>query len=71
VTLGKVCNCACHMAPNAVIHVHPCCGPGSEGWPNVAVPDRDPYRALSLFGNDKETKPAVAAPSDESSGDES
>jgi hypothetical protein len=54
----KDCNCACHTAPNVVIHVHPCCGPGSEGWPNVTVPDRDPYKALSLFGNDKETKPA-------------
>jgi len=35
------------------------------------VPDRDPYKALSLFGNDKESKPAHAAPSDESSGEES
>lgn len=37
----------------------------------LALPDRDPYKALSLFGNDKETKPADAAPSNESSGEES
>jgi hypothetical protein len=33
VTLRKDCKCACHAAPNAVVHVYPCCGPGSEGWP--------------------------------------
>jgi hypothetical protein len=68
VTLRKLCNCACHKAPNAVIHVHPCCGPGSKGWRNVVASDRDPYKALSLFGNEKETKPADATPSGESSG---
>ena len=68
-TLRQDCKCACHTAPDAVIHFHPCCGPGSEGWPNVAVSDRDPYKALSLFGSDKETKPADATRSNESSGE--
>ena len=65
VTLRKDCNCACHTSPNAVIHVHPCCGPGSAGWPHDAVlPNEDPYKALTLFGNDKETKLVDAGPSD-------
>ena len=70
-TLRKDCKCACHSAPHAVVHVRPCCGPGSEGWPNVAMPGRDPYKAISLFGNDKKTEPGDEAPPDESSGKES
>jgi hypothetical protein len=66
VTLRNDCKCPCHTAPNAVIHVHPCCGPGSAGWTKVTLPDRDSYKALSLFGNDEKTKPADAAPSDKS-----
>jgi hypothetical protein len=58
VTLRKDCNCVCHRAPNAVIHVHPCCGPDSDGWPDAAAPTKDPYKALSLFENDEKTKPA-------------
>jgi hypothetical protein len=69
VTLRKDCQCACHAAPHAVVHVHPCCGPGSEGWP---LTESDPYEALILFGNNKRKKePAdvAPAPADES-GDE-
>jgi hypothetical protein len=29
VTLLKDCKCPCHRAKHAVIHVVPCCGPGS------------------------------------------
>jgi hypothetical protein len=36
VTLRKDCTGACRAAPNAGMHVHPCCGPGSEGWPQVS-----------------------------------
>lgn len=67
VTLRKDCKCACHATPNAaVVHVHPCCGPGSEGWPDIALPDEDPYKALSLFGN-KESQSANVSTSDKSS----
>jgi hypothetical protein len=69
VTLRKDCKCACHAAPHAVVHVHPCCGPGSEGWP-PEVTESDPYEALTLFRNDKRNKkPATVAPADKS-GDE-
>jgi hypothetical protein len=63
VTLRKDCKCACHAAPNAAVHVHPCCGPGSEGWPHdVALHNqRDPYKAITLFGDEK---PVAAAPPD-------
>ena len=49
-TLRKDCRCACHAAPNAVIHVHPCCGPGSVGWPpeNVLPSEGTPTKP-SLF----------------------
>src|SRR5271167_2718886 len=71
VTLRKDCRCACHAATNAVIHVHPCCGPGSVGWPpeNVLPSEMEPYETLTLFGNDKGNKPADGASADES-GDE-
>ncbi len=64
-TLPKDCKCGCHAAPHAVFHVHPCCGPGSEGWPHeVVLPsERDQYKIVTLFGD---KKPADAAPSDKS-----
>jgi hypothetical protein len=37
VTRRKDCTCACHTAHNAIIHVHPCCGPGSEGMAQFCV----------------------------------
>jgi hypothetical protein len=63
VTLRKDCKCACDAAPNAVVHVHPCCGPGSEGWPHDVVlhNQRDPYKIITLFGGEK---PVAASPSD-------
>ena len=68
-TFRKDCKCACHAAPHAVVHVHPCCGPGSEGWP-PDVTESDLYEAITLFRNDKRNKkPADVAPADES-GDE-
>ena len=71
-TFRKDCKCACHAAPHAVVHVHPCCGPGSEGWPpDDVLPDEDPYKTLSLFGNNKQDKPADVSPSDESGSDKS
>ena len=68
-TLRKECKCACHAAPNAAIHIHPCCGPGSEGWPHkVVLPnERDPDKIITLFGNE----PADAAPPDKSGDDKS
>jgi len=52
VTLRKDCKCGCHAAPNAAVHIHPCCGPGSEGWPHkVVLPnERDPFKIITLFG---------------------
>jgi hypothetical protein len=70
VTLRRDCKCACHAAPQAVVHVYPCCGPGSEGWP-PEVSGRDPYETLTLFGNDKRNKPADVAPSAESGNEKS
>jgi hypothetical protein len=67
VTLRNHWKCRCHTAPNAVIHFHPCCGPGSAGSTNAALPVIGiPFKALSLFGNDEKTKPADAASSDKS-----
>jgi len=65
VSLRKDCKCACHASPHAVIHVHPCCGPGSAGWP-PEVTERDPYDALTLFRDNKRKKPGDVAPADES-----
>jgi hypothetical protein len=67
-TLRKDCQCACHAAPNAAVHVHPCCGPGSEGWPHEAARprERDPYEVLSPFGKDTRAKPVDAPLPDES-----
>jgi hypothetical protein len=53
-TLRKDCKCACDAT--AVVHVHPCCGPGSEGWANIVLPDEDPYKTLSLFWNGNKIK---------------
>ena len=70
-TLRQDCKCACHSAPHAMVHFRPCCGPGSERWANVAIPERDPYKALSLFGNENETMLPDTAASRESVGEES
>ena len=72
-TLRKDCKCACHAAPHAAVHIHPCCGPGSEGWPHkVVLPnERDPYKIITLFGNDKRIKPADTAPTDKPEADKS
>ncbi len=63
-TLRKDCKCTCHVAPHAVVHVHPCCGSGSDGWPDeVVLPnERDPYKIITLFGNDKPIKPTDVLP---------
>ena len=49
-TLRKDCKCPCHKAKHAVIHVVPCCGPGSEGY--VARGKHKPEKA-------KHRKPAM------------
>jgi len=69
VTLRRDCRCACHAALGAVVHVYPCCGPGSVGWEHESTlpAESDPYKTLSLFGSDEENKPVDAAPSEESS----
>jgi len=30
--LRKDCKCPCHKAQHAILHVVPCCGPGSESF---------------------------------------
>ena len=66
VTLPKDCKCPCHvpLVGHEVIHVLPCCGPGSAGWEHEsALPnERDPYKALSLFGGEEDNKPTNAVP---------
>ena len=75
VTLPRDCKCPCHdpLVGHKVIHVLPCCGPGSAGWEHEsALPnERDPYKALSLFGGEEDNKPANAVPPGESVPDES
>ena len=71
VLTGPQCGCipfVGYKSKEVITNVHPCCGPGSVGWPpeNVLPSEREPYGALSLFGNDKGNKPADGAPVDES-----
>ena len=66
-TLPKDCKCACHAVPHAtvLVHIRPCCGPGSEGWP-TQVSERDPYETLTLFGDVKGTQSREKTSLDES-----
>jgi hypothetical protein len=55
---AKHCTCPCHAVPHAVLHVHPCCDPGSEGWPpEIIFAERKPYERITLFPEDKGDKP--------------
>ena len=71
-TLPKDCKCPCHKAPHAVVHVHPCCGPGSQGWPpEIVFAERDPYERVTLFPKDTRNKLPDVAPPVESGGERS
>jgi hypothetical protein len=49
----KDCKCPCHRAGDAIIHVVPCCGRGSDRVPPDRSLKRKKEKFITLFGSQK------------------